>query len=291
MKGKIIKGIAGFYYVSVVGSGTYECKAKGSFRNQKVKPLVGDDVEIAVISEEEKTGNVEKILPRSNELIRPAVANVDGALVVFAAAKPKPNLPLLDRFLVMMECQHIPAMICFNKEDLVGDEEIQRLQGIYGPAGYPVFFCSAKRQSGIRPIQEHIQGKTFTMAGPSGVGKSSLINLLSPIAQMETGEVSTKIERGRHTTRHSELIALPGETYLMDTPGFTALDLPIEKERLAQCYPEICAHSNGCRFAGCSHLHEPGCEVQKALAEGKISMERYESYRAFYMELQERKKY
>ena len=158
MQGKIVKGISGFYYIHVVGAGIYECKAKGSFRNQKIKPLVGDNVEIAILDENEKKGNIEKILPRKNELIRPAVANIDGALVVFAAAKPKPNFHLLDRFLVMMEYQHIPAVLCFNKTDLVDEEERKRLQDIYAAAGYPICFVSAKEQIGIETVKEQIEG-------------------------------------------------------------------------------------------------------------------------------------
>ena len=164
MQGKIVKGISGFYYIHVVGAGIYECKAKGSFRNQKIKPLVGDNVEIAILDENEKKGNIEKILPRKNELIRPAVANIDGALVVFAAAKPKPNFHLLDRFLVMMEYQHIPAVLCFNKTDLVDEEERKRLQDIYAVAGYPICFVSAKEQIGIETVKEQIEGKTFALA-------------------------------------------------------------------------------------------------------------------------------
>ena len=154
MQGKIVKGISGFYYIHVVGAGIYECKAKGSFRNQKIKPLVGDNVEIAILDENEKKGNIEKILPRKNELIRPAVANIDGALVVFAAAKPKPNFHLLDRFLVMMEYQHIPAVLCFNKTDLVDEEERKRLQDIYAAAGYPICFVSAKEQGIYTKVEQ-----------------------------------------------------------------------------------------------------------------------------------------
>ena len=189
MQGKIVKGISGFYYIHVVGAGIYECKAKGSFRNQKIKPLVGDNVEIAILDENEKKGNIEKILSRKNELIRPAVANIDGALVVFAAAKPKPNFHLLDRFLVMMEYQHIPAVLCFNKTDLVDEEERKRLQDIYAAAGYPICFVSAKEQIGIETVKEQIEGKTFALAGPSGVGKSSLTNVLQSEIRMETGEI------------------------------------------------------------------------------------------------------
>lgn len=292
MQGKIVKGISGFYYVHVVGAGIYECKAKGIFRNRKVKPLVGDNVEIAVLNEAEKKGNIEQILPRMNELIRPAVSNIDGALVVFAAAKPKPNFQLLDRFLVMMEYQKIPVTICFNKSDLAGEEEIERLRGIYEPTGYRICFLSVKENIGTEEVRQSIEGKTFAMAGPSGVGKSSLMNVLQPKAGMETGDISTKIERGRHTTRHSELIHLKDNTYLMDTPGFSSLNIPgLEKEGLRDCYPEFVPLEPGCRFAYCSHIHEPDCAVKEALEARKISRERYENYCMLYEELKEMKKY
>ena len=223
MQGKIIKGIAGFYYVHVAESGIYECKAKGSFRNQKVKPLVGDNVRLEVLGEEEKKGNIQEILPRKNELIRPAVANIDQALVIFAAAKPKPNFNLLDRFLILMQYQKVPAVVCFNKQDMVEEEELKLLRDTYESAGYPVRFTSAVREEGLTEIRELLKGKTTTVAGPSGVGKSSLINLLSPEAGMETGDISRKIERGKHTTRHSELFALDEDTFICDTPGFSSI--------------------------------------------------------------------
>lgn len=291
-KGKIIKGIAGFYYVHVAGSGIYECKAKGIFRNQKVKPLVGDDVGITVLDETDKEGNIERILPRQNALIRPAVANIDQALVIFAAAKPQPNLNLLDRFLVMMGTQQVPVAICFNKADLAGDEERERLAGIYAGCGYPVLFTSARRQEGLDALLGLLTDKTTTVAGPSGVGKSSLINCLQQGKQMETGEISAKIGRGRHTTRHSEIIPVQGNTYIMDTPGFSTLLLPdMEKEDLKRYYPEFAAYEPDCRFAGCNHIGERDCGVRAALAAGGISEQRYENYRLIYEELKNRKKY
>ena len=217
MQGKIIKGIAGFYYVHTAESGIYECKAKGIFRNQKVKPLVGDNVRLTVLNEEEKTGNIEELLPRKNALIRPAVANMDQALVIFAAARPKPNFNLLDRFLILMEHQQVPVIICFNKQDLVTFKERELLREIYERGGYRVHFTSAQEKTGIEELRALLQGKTTTVAGPSGVGKSSLINLLQPEAGMETGDISRKIERGKHTTRHSELFALDKESYKRKT--------------------------------------------------------------------------
>jgi ribosome biogenesis GTPase len=292
MQGKIVKGISGFYYVHVVESGIYECKAKGIFRQQKMKPLVGDDVEIDIISEEKKTGNVTAILPRKNALIRPAVANVDQALLIFAAASPNPNFNLLDRFLVMMGRQDVPVILCFNKCDLITEEQQQEIASIYEASGCKILFVSAKKELGLKKLQEILEGKTTTVAGPSGVGKSSLINLLAPEACMETGEISKKIERGRHTTRHAELIQLKGDGYIMDTPGFSSLYLPeMEKEELQDCYPEFAAYEPYCRFQGCSHISEPDCGVKEALSEGKIHPVRYENYCQLYGELKDRKKY
>ena len=293
MQGKIVKGISGFYYVHVVESGIYECKAKGIFRQQKMKPLVGDDVEIDIISEEKKTGNVVAILPRKNALIRPAVANVEQALLIFAAASPNPNFNLLDRFLVMMGRQDVPVILCFNKCDLITEEQQQEIASIYEASGCKILFVSAKKELGLKKLQEILEGKTTTVAGPSGVGKSSLINLLAPEACMETGEISKKIERGRHTTRHAELIQLKGDGYIMDTPGFSSLYLPeMEKEELQEkiVHPEIVAEPY-CRFQGCSHISEPDCGVKEALSEGKIHPVRYENYCQLYGELKDRKKY
>ena len=291
MQGKIIKGIAGFYYVQTEDK-LYECKAKGAFRKQKIKPLVGDNVEIAVIDEANKLGNVEKILPRKNELIRPAVSNIDMALVIFASAKPDPNFNLLDRFLCMMEYQKVPVTICFNKIDLVDQEKLKEYSGIYEPAGYNVIFTCTKTKEGLGSIRSLLEGKTTTVAGPSGVGKSSIINCLQSDITMETGTISEKIERGKTTTRHSEIIPVSHDTYIMDTPGFSSMDVPgFEKEDLWTCYPEFVRHEPYCRFIGCSHINEPDCGVKAAVEDGEISPVRYENYKLLYEELKNRHKY
>ncbi|MGN1192012.1 MAG: ribosome small subunit-dependent GTPase A [Dorea sp.] len=292
MQGKIIKGIAGFYYVHVVESAVYECKAKGVFRKEKIKPLVGDNVEIEVLDEETKTGNIVKILPRKNELIRPAVANIDQALVVFAVVKPNPHFNLLDRFLVMMESKQIPVVLCFNKEDIAKEPQIEELKAVYENCGYPLIFVSAREIRNIEQVRTALKGKTTAIAGPSGVGKSSIINLLQPQANMETGEISDKIERGKHTTRHSELFSIDEDSYIMDTPGFSSLYVnDFEKEELKYYFPEFADYEGKCRFQGCDHVHEPDCAVKEAVEKGKIHKVRYQDYLEIYEEMKNKRRY
>ena len=292
MQGKIIKGIAGFYYVHAHNGVVYECKAKGVFRKDKQKPLVGDDVELDILDEEKKLGHIANILPRRNDLIRPAVANVDQALIIFAVTKPEPNFNLLDRFLILMEQKDLPCIICFNKQDLFSDEEKSELSKIYEKAGHKVLFVSALFKQGVEELRTLLEGKTTTVAGPSGVGKSSIINCLQPDVQMETGEISEKIERGKHTTRHSEIIPVNDNTYLVDTPGFSSLAVfEFEKEKLEEFYPEFGAFGGRCRFLPCSHTHEPDCEVKNAVYRGEINEVRYQNYLQIYREMKEKKKY
>ena len=292
MQGKIIKGIAGFYYIETHDARIYECKAKGIFRKDNVKPLVGDNVMIDIIDEENKKGNITEILPRKNRLLRPPVANVDQAVILFAIVKPDPNYNLLDRFLIMMRQQNLPVIICFNKQDIATQEEQQELYNAYEKCGYKVLFISVKEEKGLDELKELLRGKTTTLAGPSGVGKSSLLNKFVPDALMQTGELSRKIDRGKNTTRHSELFYVSElsqgneETYLFDTPGFTSLNLnDVTTDNLMQYYPEFEEYEPECRFGGCSHIAEPDCGVKNALSEGKISAVRYENYKIIYEDL------
>ena len=280
MQGKIVKGIAGFYYVHVVESGVYECKAKGAFRKGH---WWGD------LDEAQKTGNITEVLKRKNELVRPAVTNIDQALVVFAITR---IFNLLDRFLVMMESKKIPVILCFNKEDIATDPQVKELEAIYENCGYPLIFTSALEDKNIDQVKEVLRGKTTAIAGPSGVGKSSIINILQPEANMETGAISSKIERGKHTTRHTELFPVDADSYIMDTPGFSSLYVnDFEKEELKYYFPEFAAYEGRCKFNGCDHIHEPGCAVKEAVEEGKIHKVRYQNYIEMYEELKNKRRY
>ncbi len=291
MQGKIIKGIAGFYYIHADNC-IYECKAKGIFRNRKIKPLVGDDVEISVLDDEKKTGNIEDILPRHSELIRPAVANVDQALVVFAAASPEPNWNLLDRFLIMMEKQNVPVIICFNKMDLIDSVQYEKYVDIYKKSGYTIISASTYEEHGMDVLLKILEGKTTALAGPSGVGKSSIMNMLNPEANMDTGVISTKIERGKHTTRHSEIIPVGRDTYLVDTPGFSSIYFfDMDSQDLKMYYKEFEEFEPYCRFRGCNHIGEKDCGIKQAVGDGEIPISRYENYCLFFEELKENRRY
>lgn len=292
MTGKIIKGIGGFYYVVCENGITYECKAKGVFRNRKIKPLVGDNVEIEILDEEKNLGNIEDILPRFNWLNRPAVANVDQTVIIFAVSAPAPNFNLLDRFLINMEQHEVPTVICFNKVDLEGFRQSEDICRSYTKSGYEVLFISAESGYGIDVLEAVIKGKTTVFAGPSGVGKSSTLNSLFPDANVQTGGLSEKIQRGKHTTRHSELMFVDDDTYIMDTPGFSSLYTEgIESEDLKLYFPEIAAYTGTCKFNMCNHISEPGCLVKKAVSDGRISKMRYDDYVMIYNELKEKRKW
>lgn len=276
----------------VIEAGVYECKAKGVFRNKKIKPLVGDNVLIDVISDSERTGNITDILPRKNELIRPAVANIDQAMIVFASLSPEPNFNLLSRFIVMMEYNRIDTVICFNKTDQVDSESLDKMVKDFSGCGSRIITSSVKENKGIDEIREVLQNKTTALAGPSGVGKSSILNSVFPEAETRTGEISEKINRGKHTTRHTEIFNITGDTFVLDTPGFTSLDYNVVEDKDLRFYfNEFTEYEGKCRFNGCVHVNEPDCAVKAAVTEGKISELRYKIYTDMYNELKNKRKY
>ena len=291
MKGKIIKSIAGFYEVHTPEA-VYRCRAKGIFRALGKKPLVGDDVEIDITDTVSvpMEGNVRALFPRKNELVRPNVANVDQALLLFAITHPAPSYNMLDRFLITMQERKLDAILCFNKKDIASPEEISELRQTYEACGCTVLFISSYIPESLEEIRGILRGKTTVLTGPSGAGKSTLINVLCPGANMQTGELSRKIRRGKNTTRHVELLAAGKDTYLVDTPGFTSLWLQdIEPDRLHCYYPEFEQWERDCRFSGCVHINEPDCAVKDALARGQISRIRYRNYCELYDELRGRR--
>ena len=279
INGKIIKGIGGFYYVDTE-NGLYECRARGIFRKNKITPLVGDRVSISVVDEENKKGVVEEIEERDTELVRPPIANVDKALIVFAIKNPSPNLSLLDRFIVLAEKENLEIVIVFTKVDLDTDGELLgELKDIYEVSGYKVISVSNKLKLNIDKIKEELKENTVVFAGPSGVGKSSLLNEVDKNFELKTGEVSDKIKRGKHTTRHAELLKLECGGMVADTPGFSSLTLDdIDESELKEYFIEFDIYDE-CRFGSrCIHENEPSCAVKEAVENGDISKKRYESY-------------
>lgn len=274
MEGKIIKGIGGFYYIKTK-DGIIECKARGKFRHKDMKPMVGDNVTIKV---EKGKGVIEDIHDRTSELIRPTVANITLAFVVFAIKSPDLNFDLLNRFLVLCESNNIEAIVCLNKMDLATDEEKEVIKHKINDIGYEVLFINAKKGEGIDMLRERMDGNVTVLCGPSGAGKSTLINTLTEKEHMETGNVSDKIGRGKHTTRHSELIDV-ANGFIVDTPGFSTLDVNfIEKEDLKYCFPDFEELNNSCKFRGCMHYKEPDCAIKNSVEQGKINKFRYEFY-------------
>lgn len=298
MKGKIIKSIAGFYEVQA-GKDVYRCRAKGIFRALGQKPLVGDDVMIDVTDTVSvpMEGNVTRLLPRKNSLVRPNVANVDQALLIFAITHPAPSYNMLDRFLITMHERELDAILCFTKRDIATDGEIRELRDAYEACGCRVLFISSFQPDSLIGLREILRGRTTVLTGPSGAGKSTLVNILCPDANMQTGELSPKIRRGRNTTRHVELLCVDaaepdagGGTFLVDTPGFTSLWVQeIEPDRLHYYYPEFEKWEPDCRFNGCIHMNEPDCAVKMALSRGEISRIRYRNYCEIYDELRGRR--
>ncbi len=290
MKGLLVKGIAGFYYVKAEDNNIYQCKARGVFKKDGITPTVGDDVEIEV--QDDGDGFVTKIYPRKNIFIRPPIANVDTIVIVTAAANPEPSFQIIDKFLVMAEREHVDIVLCVNKIDLAGDEVLDRFHSIYDGI-YKTHYISAKGGVGVSELEESLSGGRFALAGPSGVGKSTLVNALAG-AGMETGEVSKKTGRGKQTTRHTEIFTLKSGGMIFDTPGFTSFKvLEADIDELQHLYPEMLPYLGQCKYDNCKHLKEPGCFVRQAVESGKIHSSRYESYIYQMNEIseRERKKY
>jgi len=288
-KGRIIKSLSGFYSVKSEDE-TYECKGRGVFRKRKITPLVGDLVSFEL--DENKEGYIKEIEPRINELVRPPIANVNQAIVVSSAKEPNFNPKLLDRFLVLIESIGIQPIILITKVDLLSQEELHKLkqfQGDYQQAGYDIHLVSIKNSDDARIILEYLSNQITVIAGQSGVGKTSLLNMLSPSLDLKTGNISSSLGRGKHTTRHVELLNINGGL-VADTPGFSSLDFNnIEQEELTNYFPEMKSIKNQCKFRGCVHDKEPGCAVKLAVNESEIANYRYEHYLEFLSEIQSRK--
>ncbi|RKD27832.1 ribosome biogenesis GTPase [Caminicella sporogenes DSM 14501] len=285
-EGIIVKGIGGFYYIKC-GDNVYECRARGIFRKKNIKPLVGDYVKFTLNNE--NSGVIEEILDRKSELLRPPVANVEHAIIVFAAKNPEPNMILLDKMLVLGEVAGLKLTICINKIDLDENGEIiKKIQSIYKNTGYNIIFSSTKNDLGIDDIKNVLKNKITVFAGPSGVGKSSILNAVQSNLKLKTGDISRKIKRGKHTTRHTELLELDFGGWVVDTPGFTSLNIDfIESEKIAECFPEFRKYLDECKFTDCMHINEPDCKVKEALDNGFISKQRYENYVSFVKQILE----
>ncbi|KPC74888.1 GTPase RsgA [Thermoactinomyces vulgaris] len=287
--GQIVKAISGFYYVRSETGEVFQCRARGVFKFEKKKltPLVGDFVEYDVTGLDE--GVVTSVQPRYSELTRPPIANVDQAIVVCSLREPHFQQMPVDRFLVHAEREGLDIVIVMTKRDLIEDEsEIERVREIYHAAGYPVVATSIHTGEGLDEVRERLAGKVSVFAGQSGVGKSSLLNQLLPGRRLETGSVSKKLGRGRHTTRQVELLPLDSGGQVADTPGFSQLAFQgMEPTDLGACFPEMRERAAACRFRGCLHLNEPGCEVKEALLNGEIHPDRYQHYETFMNEIKE----
>ena len=285
INGIIIKGIGGFYYVEAADGIVYECKARGVFRKEKITPLAGDRVEITV--ESNNKNSIDKILERRNFFKRPPIANVDTLVIVSSVCDPRPNLLIIDRLTAVASYKNVEPIIVFTKDDLQSANEFVK---IYTNAGFKTFAVSNETGEGIEKVKSIIGGGITVFTGNSGVGKSSLINRMYPDFCLETGEISRKLGRGRHTTRHVELFKV-GSGYIADTPGFSSLDFEtndlIKKDELAFCFPDFAYYIGSCRFSTCAHVNDKGCSLVEAVKSGDVERTRHESYVTMYNEVKD----
>ncbi|GEB75862.1 ribosome small subunit-dependent GTPase A [Sporolactobacillus inulinus] len=290
-EGIIYKALSGFYYIKN-GDQDIQCRARGIFRKRKVSPLVGDHVTYE--AKKPSDGYILSIQARKNALKRPPIANIDQAILVFSVEEPSFDCQLLDRFLVTMEAHAIHSLICFTKKDLLTANDLSKFKtqiNIYERIGYPVFFISSVTNEGISELKKQMAHRISVVTGQSGVGKSTLLNHLNSSLSIETQSISQALGRGKHTTRHTELIPIVEDGYIADTPGFSALEIPeIVSVDLENCFPEFSAYRDGCRFRGCTHLAEPNCRVKEAVSAGEIDQKRYAHYSLFFQELKERER-
>ena len=286
-EGIIGKGIGGFYYV-YYNDLIIECKIRGIFRNKKITPIVGDNVVFEMVSESK--GIINQILERKNSISRPSVTNVDQVILVFSIIHPEPNMLFIDKMITFLESKGIEVIICINKIDLDNDENYREIFKIYSNVGYRVLTLSAKKHIGLDKLKVVLDKKISSLAGASGVGKSTILNAILDI-NVQTGDLSKKIERGKHTTRHVELFKVNGG-YILDTPGFSTFELDkIDKDSLKNYFREFINYYNTCRFKGCNHINEPDCRVKQAVLDGNIDSGRYDRYKTIYNELDVIKKY
>ncbi len=291
MQGVIIRGVGGNYYVDTNDS-VIECRARGLFRNQNIKPLVGDNVIIRLTEENKNFVYIEEILERKNEMKRPSVSNVDQIIIVFAVKNPEPSFLLLDKLLIASELNNLVPIICFNKCDLVDEEYLSKFMDIYRNTGYKIIFTSKYNANLLDEFKELLKDKISLFSGPSGVGKSSLMNAIDSGFELKTGDISEKLKRGKHTTRHAEIYKLNFGGFAVDTPGFSSFDInEIDYYELRDYYPEIREYSENCKFNNCLHDKEPSCAVKEAVKSNKISEIRYNNYIKLLYEIKSNRTY